>query len=91
MAGSRLAGACAAALVASMLLVVPAGADPAKAGAASGYGAKIDITDQNVVTEPQAASTLAADDVSATTVDVPASPLAVSGTSDGQRCGPQRE
>ena len=76
----RIIPAVVAVLVASLLAAPSAGADPAKAGSASAYGAKIDLTDQNVITEPVAESTLAEEDVTATTVDVPASPLAVSGT-----------
>ena len=76
----RIIPAVVAVLVASLLAAPSAGADPAKAGSASAYGAKIDLTDQNVITEPVAESTLAEEDVTATTVDIPASPLAVSGT-----------
>jgi hypothetical protein len=76
----RIIPAVVAVLVASLLAAPSAGADPAKAGSASAYGARIDITDQNVITEPVAESTLAEEDVTATTIDVPADPLAVSGT-----------
>lgn len=72
--------AAAAVLVASLLAAPSAGADPAKAGSASAYGALIDLAGQNVITEPVAESTLADEDVAETVVDVPASPLAVSGT-----------
>ena len=63
-----------------VLLAGPAGADPANGGTAAGYGARIDLTDQNVITEPEVSSTLAEEDAAATVVDVPAEPLAVSGT-----------
>ena len=77
----RALPACVAlAMLALFSVQAPAGADPTKGGSGSAYGAKIDITDQNVITEPAVASSLADDDASATTVDVPASPLAVSGT-----------
>lgn len=71
---------------ATMILTIPAlmagtaAADPANGGTAGGYGAKLDLTDQNVITEPEVSSTLADEDATATVVDVPAEPLAVSGT-----------
>lgn len=77
---TRIITAAVAVLTASLLAAPSAGADPAKAGTASAYGASIDLAGQNVITEPVAASTLAEEDVAETVVDVPASPLAVSGT-----------
>ena len=73
-----------AAVLCGAVLVTPAGAAPVGSGDASAYGARIDLAGQNVITEPQAESDLAGADASETVVDVPAPPLAVSGTLTAQ-------
>lgn len=75
----RVGGGSAA--VAGMLLVGlgTAGADPIDAGTASAYGAHISAAGSEVITEPSVTQD-GIGDQSLTTVDVPADPVAVSGT-----------
>lgn len=80
----RRTAPAAALLGAFALLTVtasPAGADPIGAGEASAFGGHIQLTDQDVVPPtPLAESDLAGEDVAETLVDIPADPVAVSGT-----------
>ena len=82
---AKRGGAICATLFATFALLLggmaPAGADTVGSGAASAYGATIAAGGQEVVPPtPLAEATLDSEDVSETVVDVPAEPLAVSGT-----------
>ncbi len=72
------------ALLAAMALVLgaaPAGADTVGGGEASAFGATITVAGQEVIPPtPLAEASLESDDVSETVVDIPAEPVAVSGT-----------
>lgn len=76
--------ALAGTLVASFGLVaagaMPAGADPIGAGSASAHGATISVAGQEVVPPTPTATATLPGDASETTVDIPADPVAVSGT-----------
>ncbi len=69
------------AALALLLGAAPAGADTVGSGEASAFGATITVAGQEVIPPtPLAEATLESDDVSETVVDIPAEPLAVSGT-----------
>jgi hypothetical protein len=77
--------ALAATLLATLALVfasaAPAAADPVGSGEASAFGGTITVGGEEVIPPtPLAESTLEGEDVSETLIDIPADPLAVSGT-----------
>ncbi|HSP02763.1 MAG TPA: hypothetical protein VLR27_04635, partial [Acidimicrobiales bacterium] len=80
----RRTAPAAALLGAFALLTVtasPAAADPIGAGEASAFGGQVQLTDQDVLPPTALAeSTLADEDAVASALEVPADPLAISGT-----------
>ncbi len=82
--GRRLGAGLAAAVVgfASMavLTVSPAGADPVSSGSASAFGGEVALQGEPVIVGGEAAVEAPPGDVTDTVVDIPAEPVAVSGT-----------
>ncbi|HUF33989.1 MAG TPA: hypothetical protein VMN58_12355 [Acidimicrobiales bacterium] len=74
--GVALTGLAAIALLAAPM----ANADPIDSGSAAGFGAEIMLSDTDVTREPVAEVTAVAGDDESTVIDIPADPLAVSGT-----------
>lgn len=76
-----LGGALLAAAALLFATASPAAADPVGSGEASAYGGTINVGGQEVIPPtPLAESSLEAEDVNETLIDIPADPLAVSGT-----------